>query len=173
MLKILYGFSFSENYNGIENQTTRSTLNNVINPFTDVVLAETDTFKNASWLFQFKFKMDYLDRDAISSMNDYFNIFYKIDLMSQIYVLADTTKEKRLLEVYRKYFEMNLTISELCKFEGNNEEKLLSKNGNQIWPRRNNLTGVHFKVAYLHSIGYLHEENNVSKLKLIILAWFM
>jgi hypothetical protein len=107
--------------------------------------------------------MDYLDKVALSSINDYFISFPKINLMSQIYVWAKATKENRLFEIYRKFFGMNLTISELCQFDAMNMNKTLIKNGNQIWARRNNLSGVHFKVAYRPSVGYLHEINNVIK----------
>ncbi len=139
----------------------KSSLNIVFNPFLDVVLDETEQFTEQSWLFQFRFKMDYLDRVALSSINDYFKSFLKINLMSQIYVWAKARKENSLFEIYRIFFGMNLTVSELCHFEAKNDNKTLIKNGNQIWARRNNLTGVHLKVAYRPSVGYLHEKNNV------------
>jgi len=157
-------FRFSENY-GIENQTMKSTLNIVINPILHVASTESKPFENESWLFKFQFQMDTLDQYAISSITDYFHNFHKIDLLSKIYAWAESTKEKRLFEVYRKSFEMNLTISELCQFEGKSSEKTSIKNGKQIWRRRNNLTGVHFKVAYLPSVGHLYEINNVIEVK--------
>jgi len=125
-------------------------------------VSDTEQFTKESWLFQFKFEMDYLDRFALSSINDYFYNFLKINLMSQIYVWAESTKEKRLFEVYRIYFGNNLTIAELCQVIGNNDDaKIVITNGNQIWARRNNMTGVHLKVAYMPAIGYMYEENNV------------
>jgi hypothetical protein len=154
-------FSFSDIY-GIENRTTKSTLNIVSKPFQDAVVADTEQFTKESWLFQFKFQMDYLDTFALSSINDYFSNFLKINLMSQIYVWAESTKESRLFEVYRIYFGNNLTIAELCQVIGNNDDaKVVITNGNQIWARRNNMTGAHLKVAYMPAIGYLYKENNV------------
>jgi hypothetical protein len=124
-------------------------------------LNDTEQFENETWLFQFKFKINYLDQSAISSITDYFDSYHQINLMSQIYVLAEAIQEKRLFEVYKKMFGMNLTISELCQFEGTNEERTLIKYTKQICERRNNLTGVHFRIGYRPGVGYLYAENDV------------
>jgi len=159
--------------NEYEIHATKSTLKILLDPLKDVVLDVTEQFEKESWLFQFQFKLNYSDQLVHSSIHKYFFSFPKITLKSKIYVLATMANESRLFEVYRKMMGMELIIAELCKLEGRNgNEKFKIENGNQIWTRRKNLTGVHLKVAYRPNNNYLNVFNNVRTLKPALLSTF-
>ena len=136
---------------------SKSALNIVLDPLQYVMSTDLNRFDNESWLFHFEFKINYMDQFVVGSINDYFISFRKISLRSRIYAWATMEKEKRLFEVYKKMFGMNLTISQLCRVE---ESHVEMNNGNQIWTRRKDLTGVHLKVAYQPNT-FLYKENDV------------
>jgi hypothetical protein len=143
---------------------TKSTLNIVTDPFQYAMSSNMNGLNYGSWLFHFKFKTNSSDQIVLSTINEYFTRFRNINLRSQIYAWVTMEGEKRLFEVYRKMIGMNLIISELCRVEENNAE---IKNGNQIWTRRKNLTGVNLKVAY-QPTSFLHEKNNVSTFRYLL-----
>ncbi len=160
-----------ENENGI--YATKSTLKIILDPLKNVLIDGTEQFVKYSWLFQFQFQLNFSEQLLHSSIQEYFLNFPKITLKSRIYVLATMANISRLFEVYRKSIGMELIIAELCKLELKNEnEKLEIKNGNQIWTRRKNLTGVHLKVAYRPNNNYLYVVNNVNALKPLLISTF-
>ncbi len=145
----------------------------ILDPLQDVVLDREEEYEEDSWLFQFQFNFNYSNQLVLLSIHKYFFNFPKITLKSRIYVLATMATESRMFEVYRKSIGMELIIAELCKIEiKNKNEKLEIKNGDQIWSRRKNLTGVHLKVAYKPSNNYLSVVNNVSTDKLALTTIF-
>ncbi len=172
MIKLLCYFSSSLGYEN-RGSATKPTLKIIRDPLQDVVLDGMENFEKDSWLFHFQFQLNYSDQLVHSSIRNYFSRFPNINLKSRIYVLSIMPNNLKLYEVYQKMKGMEITIAELCKLESNNElEKREIKNGNQLWSRRKNLTGVHLKVAYKPQHYYLYyETNNVSSIKTFIIVF--
>lgn len=127
-------------------------INLVLFPFAAKNLTMGKT-KNGAWFFVF----DFSEKDTISLISlieNYFKSFEDVSLNSQIYAM---TSDNVIFEVYRKMPTMSLTISLLC----NLTDKIWYLNKNDLWMRRKDLSGVHFKIGYFPDLSFCFEINQV------------
>ena len=87
--------------------------------------------------------------------------FQNINLKSKIYAIT-MGEQLQMFEVYRKKPAANLTVDLVCRInqKGNKIEYL---NRNEIWTRRKNLSGVHFRIGYVPNDNFFLKINEVRK----------
>ena len=137
---------------------TRSQLLNLVLDRVSLHKKQTD-FENESWIFTFKLRRNTSEYEIIVSLRNYFDSLPNITFRSRIYALVET-EYVELFEVYRKMPVMNLTISLLCKVDvETNGVKFVD--GNEIWSRRKDLSGVHFNITYRPDHSLISTVNNV------------
>ncbi len=66
-----------------------------------------------------------------------------------------------MFEVFKKMPNFNVTISHLCTL--NQTSSVIEYvNKNDAMVRRKDLTGIHFRVAYIPNVSFLYENNQAS-----------
>jgi len=138
----------------MDGDKTKNQMNLVLFPLSSQNFLKTKT-KNGNWFFIFDSNEKETNAFSISSIENYFNNFQDISLNSRIYAM---TSSKVIFEVYRKMPNMGLTISLLC----NMTDKFAYLNKKELWMRRKDLSGTHFKIGYFPDWSFCFEINKVS-----------
>ena len=140
-------------------------LNLVLDPSS--LYEQQTNFENESWIFQLRLSPNTPEYEIIVSVRSYFDRLPNIAFRSRIYVLVQTD-DVRLFEVYRKMSAVNLTVSQMCKLDGETR-RVKFLNGNEIWARRKDLSGVHLDIVYLPDHPLISTVNKVE----IIIPFFI
>jgi hypothetical protein len=145
--------------------TSKSLLNLVLDPSS--LYEQQTNFENESWIFQLRLSPNTPEYEIIVSVRSYFDRLPNIAFRSRIYVLVQTD-DVRLFEVYRKMSAVNLTVSLLCKLDGETS-RVKFLNGYEIWARRKDLSGVHLDIVYLPDHPLISTVNKVEIMPFFII----
>jgi hypothetical protein len=107
-------------------------------------------WENNIWIIQI---------EANVSVHNVFQSFQNISLRSRIYAIT-TGVQIQMFEVYKKTSAANLTVDLVCRIN-EKENKIEYLNKNEIWTRRRNLSGVHFRIGYVPNDNFFLKVNEV------------
>ena len=129
---------------------------------TKSVLSQIDNiyFSQLSWVFSYKKQ----GHKVADDLNQELKEFSKINLSSRWFVLVtdEFNQNVEFHELYRKSERSDLTVSQLCS----SKMKLCPK-PEYIWKRREDLSGVHLKIATpRHGDSLLQNNNGVSHINI-------
>jgi hypothetical protein len=98
---------------------------------------------------------------SIKSIIENLQSFQNINLKSKIYIFT-MGEQTQVFETYRKKPDSNLTLDLICRIN-EKENKIEYLNKNEIWTRRKNLTGVHFRIGYVPNDNFFLKINEVRR----------
>jgi hypothetical protein len=111
------------------------------------------------WMFEFFFDSTTTQKMLQSAVRVYFDNLNNISLSSEVYVLTSFGNNTfQVYEIYKKSPTLNLTVMQLCQIT-NNMIKYREKN--QIWTRRKDLSGVHFRIGSIKNHQLVYRNNEV------------
>ncbi len=117
--------------------------------------------KTGHWMLIFNISSGTSNNSLAEIIGHYFSNFDRLDLKSQVYVLAVSEENGILFEVYKTHFRANLTITQLCKMN-KNLNKIEYLNTDFVWARRKKLNGVTFKVGFTKESILVYDETKVN-----------
>ncbi len=98
---------------------------------------------------------------SIKSIIENLQSFQNINLKSKIYIFT-MGEQTQVFETYRKKPDVTLTLDLICRIN-EKENKIEYLNKNEIWTRRKNLTGVHFRIGYVPNDNFFLKINEVRR----------
>jgi len=113
------------------------------------------------WLVTFKFESTDSNETILSTINEYFQSFDGLNIKTRIYVIASSNVKTQMFEVYKKSPNLDLTIQQLCKWNGQIVEYV---NPGDIWTRRKNLSGVNFRVGFVPNNDFFLNNSEVKQI---------